>query len=501
MSKKSEGKSHPKSGVQKPALSMKRNGNQKKSPADEKKQQRADSGNRKKRQKNQLRLNGNTDYGDPFNSADSIDSGAEDILRKPRRESALHYSKPLPPAKEPDSPGKRRLLRFLFYGLTLLIVLTIGVVLSFTVFFKIEEISVEGSTRYNEENIIASSMIHTGENFFLCNTSPGEAEIWKKFPYIEDVHIEKKLFNKIVINIREATPTSVIESEGSYVLLSESGKIIDISDKQQNDVPMIMGAKLDEPTLSSSVVFKDKNVEEYLQQILRAAEEYRIGELKVIDISKLSNITLETAGGLHIILGSPDHIDYKLMTARKIMKKDVPEGDVGTLDVSLSASENGKSYFRSQKRIEQSSEESSQKQKESSAEGQSNTSGETSSDSSAEESQETTESFADDGGYDDGGYDNGGYDNGGYDDGGYDNGGYDDGGYDNGGYDNGGSGYDDGGYDNGGYDNGGNDDGGNDDGGYDDGGNDDGGYDDGGYDNGGYDNGGYDNSGNEAGNE
>ena len=365
MSKKTEkntkGQGQTPKSPQRSGTSAQKNGRQQsqnKHPPERKKpstaQRNAGSGSRKKRIKNQIPISGNTDYGDLYHSQEGINADAENILKKPKRESALHYSSPPPPAKEPYSPRKRRLLRILFYGGIMAIVLTIFLILSFTVFFKIDSISVEGDTRYNEENIVASSMIRIGDNFFLCNTSPGENEIWKKFPYIESVRIEKKLFNKIVINVREAVPTSVIESEGKYVLLSESGKIIDISDKKQEDVPIVMGAKLDDPTLSSSAVYKDKSVEGYVQEILRAAEFYKIGVLKVIDITKLSNISLETKDGLHIIIGSPEKIEHKMMTAAKIMKKDVPKGDVGTLDVSLSAAEGGKSYFSSKKPTEQS---------------------------------------------------------------------------------------------------------------------------------------------------
>lgn len=348
MDKKTTGNSRSRNGARKPTPSVRRSPqNVSRSPKPN--SQRAGTQGKRKRKRNEIRLEGNTDYGDRYNSQDGFDTDAENYLKKKKRESALHYSTPLPPAKAPISPYRRRLKRFLFGTLTLLIIISVGLLLSFTVFFKIESIEVEGDTRYPSEEIIAASMIQEGENFFLCNTSPGEKEIWEQFPYIESVRIEKKLFNKIVINVREAVPTSVVESEGKYVLLSESGKIIDISDKRQADVPIVMGAQLATPTLSASVKYQDENVEGYLNEILAAAEEYKFGVLKVIDITRLSNITLETKDGFHIILGKPESIHHKMMTARKIMKKDIAEGDIGTLDVSLSAVEGGKSYFSSQK--------------------------------------------------------------------------------------------------------------------------------------------------------
>ncbi|MBQ9460533.1 MAG: FtsQ-type POTRA domain-containing protein [Clostridia bacterium] len=304
---------------------------------------------------------GDRNYGDAFNNSEMLD--VENVFEKEQPESRLHYMKPLPKAKAPNSPLKRMLKRLLFYAVTVLVLVSVCFVLSITVFFKIDEIMVEGDTRYPAEDIISSCKIETGDNLILCNTSPGEAEIWKKFPYIESVNIRKKLFNKIVIEVQEAVPSSLIESDGKYVLLSESGKIIDISDKKQGDVPIIMGAKLMTPKLSSSVKYKDPKVEEYISDILAAAEEYKFGVLKVIDISNLSKITVETKKGLHIIIGTPENVDYKLKTAKKIIDKDIPADDIGTLDVSLSSVDGGKSYFSSKKAPEASKPQASETSK------------------------------------------------------------------------------------------------------------------------------------------
>ncbi len=333
---------------------------------------------------------GDRNYGDAFNNSEMMD--VENVFEKERPESHLHYMKPLPKAKEPSSPVKRMLKRLLFYTITVLVLVSVCFVLSITVFFKIDEIVVEGDTRYPAEDIISSCKIETGDNLILCNTSPGETEIWKKFPYIESVNIKKALFNKIVIEIKEAVPTSLIESDGKYVLLSESGKIIDISDKKQGDVPIIMGAKLMTPKLSSSVKYKDPKVEEYISDILRAAEEYKFGVLKVIDISNLSKIMLETKKGLHIIIGTPENVDYKLKTAKKIIDKDIQDDDIGTLDVSLSSSDGGKSYFSSKKKLP----ETSKPQTSEASRQSSRNSGESSAQESSEDEHSVQEGSGDD---------------------------------------------------------------------------------------------------------
>ena len=379
MSKKPTGKGRSKEPPRQPTPSVKAAKSPQAASRTDPSKRPPPSRRQRKLKRNELRLEGNTDYGDRYN-ADGFDTDAENYLKKRPHESALHYTAPLPPAKAPISPYRRRFKRFLFGALAIIIIVTVGLLLSFTVFFKIEAITVAGDTFYPHDQIIQASGIQEGENFFLCRTSPGERKIWEAFPYIESVHIEKRLFNQIVINVQQAIPTSAIESEGKYVLLSESGKIIDISNRQKADVPIVMGAQLAAPTLSATVKYQDEKVEGYLQEILDAAAEYKLGELKVINITKLSNITLETKEGFHIILGKPESIRHKMMTAKKIMRKDVPSGDVGTLDVSLSAEEGGKSYFSS-KKPEPSSSQVSQKP-ETSKPPVSQTSGQTSQESS-----------------------------------------------------------------------------------------------------------------------
>ena len=435
---------------------------------------------KKNRSKNSIKLNEAGSYKEEMSFQGEIDKSAENMLKRPARESSLHYVKPLPPAKEPKSPYKRKVLRVLFYSVTIFVLVTICCILSLTVFFKIDEIEVKGKSRYSGDEIKASCMIKQGDNLILCNTSPGEKNIWEKFPYIEKVNINKELFNKIIITVKEATPTCVIESEGKYVLLSESGKIIDISDTLRNtEIPKIMGAKLKEPKLSSTIKYKDNNVEEYINEILEAAEKYELGTIEIIDISNMSKITLTGKQGLRIVIGTPESIDYKLKTAKKIIEKSLSEKDKGILDVSLCSSEGGKSYYSSQadessaqaskppkpkpsadsKKKKESSDESSKSEESSKAEESSESEDETGDPETTGEDN-TEETTYDDGTYDDGTYDDGTYDDG-TDDGTYDDGTYDDG-------------TDDGTYDDGTYD----------DGTYDDGTYDDGTYDDGTYDDG-----------------
>lgn len=330
-----------------------------------------------------------------------VDKMATEMLNKPRKnnnstKAKKDYTKPLVPAKAPISPYKRRLKRILFYTATLVILIAICAVLSLTVFFQIDNIEVEGETRYNTEDIIASSCINKGDNLILCNTSTGEEQIEKDFPYIESVDIQKKLFNNIIIYVTEAKPASIIESDGQYVVMSESGKILEVNDEKKYDVPTILGAQLKSVKLSSNVKFKDENINKYVEEIMQAVNDNNIKNIETIDISNLTKIALIKDNGFKIIIGTPENIDYKLKTAKAIMDKSVSDTDVGTLDVSLASADGGKSYLSSAVESsmpdkQQSSEASSQKNNKDSSDESSKNSSDTSSENSEEPSEESIE--------------------------------------------------------------------------------------------------------------
>ena len=251
------------------------------------------------------------------------------------------------PPKEPVNPYIKKIRRFLLGAVTILILVAVCVGMSLTVFFKIDEITVEGKTRYDNDKIIAASMINEGDNLLLCNTSPGTKKIQEEFPYIEEVDIQKNLFNKINIKVTEAKPSYVVENNNKYLILSKKGKIIEIDSLNKYDnIPQISGAKLKNVNLSSEIQYEDKNLKKYLDKIMENVSKYKIADIRTIDISDTTSIKLVKSNGFSIILGTFEEIEYKLETAANILSKNVRENLSGTLDVSLASPEGGKSYLK-----------------------------------------------------------------------------------------------------------------------------------------------------------
>ena len=85
---------------------------------------------------------------------------------------------------------KRRLTAFFVF--LVILMLCVGVVLSFTVFFPIKNITVTGSKIYSSEEIIKISGIEAGDNLFAVNENSAENQLKKNLPYIESIKFNRK---------------------------------------------------------------------------------------------------------------------------------------------------------------------------------------------------------------------------------------------------------------------------------------------------------------------
>lgn len=122
--------------------------------------------------------------------------------------------------------NERKLQMRIFYIALILLVVIIGVILSFTVFFHVSRVEVRGYSVYAEDLVVDSSGIHTGDNLFLINRGKVKEHIVQKLPYIGDVTVKISLPNKIVITVFETSAVSVVQSGNNLVLLNENGKVL-----------------------------------------------------------------------------------------------------------------------------------------------------------------------------------------------------------------------------------------------------------------------------------
>ena len=146
-------------------------------------------------------------------------------------------------AKGRKSNRRRRRGGFGFlYKLLSMLVICGAIVAALTLFFRVEAVLVTGQQRYTEEQVRQVTGIETGDNLFLLDKYAVARDIINALPYIEEIRINRKLPDTLLIEVRECgEPLAVIE-EGDAWLISPAGKIVEhTSADQAVQYPLISG--------------------------------------------------------------------------------------------------------------------------------------------------------------------------------------------------------------------------------------------------------------------
>ncbi|MBQ9742576.1 MAG: FtsQ-type POTRA domain-containing protein [Ruminococcus sp.] len=277
--------------------------------------------------------------------------------------SVSQSTRRMPPVREDDvtlrevpTPQKHRidLRNFLRYFAIGAVVVIVGVILSLTVLFKTQTITVSGHGTYSAQEIIQASGLKKGDNIFLAPKSKAEENILKAFPYMESVDVYCVFPDGINIDVTPANPACVFEADGLYCVVSNKGKVLEVtSTTDELGVPVIEGLDAQAKTPGEYVSFGSDVIGTALEEMFAAFKEYSVKNVTSIEVMNTDDGKIELRyvydNRIVVYLGLPEHINYKVQTAHVIIteKLDVSESTniAGDLDVSM-CYDSKKSYFK-----------------------------------------------------------------------------------------------------------------------------------------------------------
>ncbi len=195
-----------------------------------------------------------------------------------------------------------------------LAVVVFAIVCLFTPIFNITGITVTGNKVLKEEDIVSASGIKRGDNLFLINTNKGEKAI-NALGYVETVQIKRKFFSRIEIEVTESIEAAYIAFSGSYVGISDAGKVLSItkSGKKTPKKAVISGYALKSAKKGEYIDGKSERKTETVKLMLSVLSRNGIlPSVKKIDVSSLNEVYFTLDSDTRIIMGSTDQADYKL---------------------------------------------------------------------------------------------------------------------------------------------------------------------------------------------
>lgn len=226
----------------------------------------------------------------------------------------------------------------------LLVLLAVGIVLSLTVFFKIEAIDISGSGMYSTEEITAYCSIDAGDNLFLIDKDKCAETLQEKLPYIYDVKITRKLPSTIQIEITDAVPAYTLKNEdGSCTLLDDRFKVLDNTGAADTaDTVEIQNVAVINNVNGLPIEFENAETAACLNQLSSIISKLNITEATAISSDGKHNNYIVYENRITIKLGNSENLENKIyrgIAGCEKLNESNPTAK-GTMDVS-----SGKQFY------------------------------------------------------------------------------------------------------------------------------------------------------------
>jgi len=209
------------------------------------------------------------------------------------------------------SRPRRRRGRFSgLYKLLSVLLVVAAVIGACMVFFRVNEVTVTGNSRYTADEVIAAAGIEVGDNLAALPRSRIAARIRVGLPYISSVSINPVLPDKVVLKVTEHVPAAIVAGEGSsWWLISDSGKLLEETTEMEG-IMVLTGLTTQSPVLGDllTVPEEQENRRQYALALLGMLKERdMLGDCTELDCSEPGKLILSY---LNFQVKMPTTIDF-----------------------------------------------------------------------------------------------------------------------------------------------------------------------------------------------
>jgi cell division protein FtsQ len=244
----------------------------------------------------------------------------------------------------------------------LLAIVAIGAALTVgaTVFFKVEQVVVEGNQRYTAQEVDNASGIQIGDNLFRLNKYQIKSDILQTLPYVEGVNIVRRLPSTIAITVHEwdavariaytPLPESAVTEqtaegeetvqmetakENEMWLISVGGKLLEVSPEDSQAI-LVSGLTALAPKAGTMLAVPQEQQDKLngLLALLGALEERgTISFVTEIDLTAAAQVRMRYDNRFWVKMPVNGDFTYFLRALEAVVEQRGP-GEKGTMDLT-----------------------------------------------------------------------------------------------------------------------------------------------------------------------
>lgn len=208
---------------------------------------------------------------------------------------------------------RRRRMAAWAYRLLLPVLVLVAGALALTVFFRLDHVEVEGTTRYEQSALESTLGLKKGDNLFFFRKHAAEQRLEQTYPYLEEVRITRDLPNALVLHVTEAVPAVALEdADGDgYYLVTAAGKLLEYTDETgAGGVPLVTGVRVEDTRPGEQI---EQDADGRVRQLFYLTERLHAWGLlpltDFINVSALYDVRVGYGGRLDIRLGEIESAD------------------------------------------------------------------------------------------------------------------------------------------------------------------------------------------------
>lgn len=236
--------------------------------------------------------------------------------------------------RKPRSKAESHTMRWM---ILILVILVIVGGLVYGAVFQVREITVQGSVTLAEKDIISLSGIRQGMNTFSIDDDLVERNI-ESNRYLSFVCVEKKLPDKVIIQVKERIPAAAVKYCGILYTMDNRGMVLEESLDTESDTGLVLvdGMNIHDCRVGQVIGLNDDAQMKIFTEIMVELKVMSgLQRVKELDLSNMDNLFIVSTDGFTVRLGTTENLHAKLRSMLLTLNHLLQEGYYnGTVDVS-----------------------------------------------------------------------------------------------------------------------------------------------------------------------
>ncbi len=211
---------------------------------------------------------------------------------------------------------RRKRFSGLYITLTALLIVLIAVIVLF-MNFRLENVIVEGSTRYTEEEIKNRLILKKSDQITLFFYLRQQFSDPVSIPFVEKIDVTMENRNTIHVTVYEKLVIGCVEMMGGYLYFDKDGIVVESTKEKIDNIPQVTGLKFDKLVLHEKLEIQKDGLYETILNVTKLIKKYELP----IDVMRFNsdNELILTADGIEVLLGRKDFYDEQLAALKNVL--------------------------------------------------------------------------------------------------------------------------------------------------------------------------------------